>query len=78
MLMISTRERAGYLYFGTPAPVIRGDLEQRKTWGCELGTENKPVEFSHRPRPLCVMTVAPEQTIVSFGEWPLHMAAINL
>jgi hypothetical protein len=49
-------------------------------------TEIMPVKDSHtRIKPLALasghgryITVTPERTRVSVGEWPLHIAAINL
>ena len=50
------------------------------------GTEIIPVKDSHtRIKPLALasghgryITVTPERTLVSVGEWPLHIAVINL
>jgi hypothetical protein len=49
-------------------------------------TEIIPVKDSHtRIKPLaltnghgCYITVTPERTLVSVGEWPLHITVINL
>jgi hypothetical protein len=59
-------------------PRSRQDLRRR--------TEIMPVKDSHtRIKPLALasshsryITVTPEWALVSVGEWPLHIAAINL
>ena len=60
--------------------------EPGATWDLRRRTEIIPVKDSHtRIKPLALasghgryITVTPERTLVSVGEWPLHIAVINL
>jgi hypothetical protein len=58
----------------------------RRTWDLRRRTEIIPVKDPHpRIKPLALasghgryITVTPERTLVSVGEWSLHIAVINL
>jgi hypothetical protein len=60
--------------------------EPRTTWDLRRRTDITPVKDSHtRIKPLALasghgryITVTPERTLFSVGEWPLHIAVINL
>jgi hypothetical protein len=62
------------------------EFDHRETWDLRRRTEIIPVKDSHtRIKPLALasghgryITVTTERTIVSVGEWPLHIAVINL
>jgi hypothetical protein len=66
------------------SPSFKGGL--RATWDLRRRTEITPVKDSHtRIKPLALVSghgryiiVTPERTILSVGEWPLHIAVINL
>jgi hypothetical protein len=65
-------------------PCFKGGL--RETWDLRRRTEIIPVKDPHtRIKPLALasghglyITVTPERTILPVGEWPLHIAVINL
>jgi hypothetical protein len=71
-------------------PDSRWTTGARRIWGGELGCCNTavvPVKYSHtRIKPLALasghgryITVTPERTLLSVGEWPLHIdIAISL
>jgi hypothetical protein len=82
--------RAGHAHGGVKhahinqSPCFKGGL--RGPWDLRRRTEIMPVKDSHtRIKPLALasghgrcMAVTPERTLVSVGEWPLHVAVINL
>ena len=69
---------------GFQSPSFKGGL--RYPQDLRRRTEIIPVKDSHtRIKPLALasghgryITVTPERTLVSVGEWPLHIAVINL
>ena len=73
-----------YIYIYISVPLIQGG--PRDTQDLRRRTEIMPVKDSHtRIKPLALasghgryITVTPERTLVSVGEWPLHIAVINL
>jgi hypothetical protein len=51
----------------------------RAAWDLKRRTEIIPVKDSHtRIKSLPLASVTPERTLVSVGEWPSHIAVINL
>jgi hypothetical protein len=62
------------------------EVDHRDTWDLRRRTEIIPVKDCHtRIKPLALasdhgryLTVTPERTLLSVGEWPLHTAVINL
>jgi hypothetical protein len=80
--MVVTYNRYKYqspLFQGSTAGDVGSEYLRRRT-------AIKPVKDSHtRIKPLTLVsghgryiTVTPERTLVSFGEWPLHIAVINV
>jgi hypothetical protein len=73
-------------YFTHQPPSFEFDHRRINTWDLRRRTEIIPVKDSHtRIKPLALasghgryITVTPERTLVSVGEWPLHIAVINL
>jgi hypothetical protein len=74
-------DRAGYVYQS-----LSFEVDHRAAWDLRRRTEIIPAKDPHtRIKPLALasghgryITVTPERTLVSVGEWSLHIAVINL
>jgi hypothetical protein len=72
--------------YSTPYQPPSFEVDHRETQDLRRQTEIIPVKDSHtRIKPLALasghgryINVTPELTILSVGEWPLHIAVINL